>query len=105
VAASIRAQFQEITDITFHIDPEDDAEMDQEGPKSLRPLRREILELLRADWGQLVNDAQIRLHYLRGVVDVEVVTSQPVTAATLKSKSRAIWLGTVTVLRPADGND
>jgi hypothetical protein len=38
-------------------------------------------------------------------VDVEVVTSQPVTAATLKSKSRAIWLGTVTVLHPADGND
>jgi hypothetical protein len=53
----------------------------------------------------MVDDAQIRLHYLRGVVDVEVVTSQPVTAATLKSKSRAIWLGTVTVLRPADGND
>ena len=74
--------------------------MDQEGPTSLRPLRREVLECLRADWGPLVDDAQIRLHYLRGVVDVEVVTSQPVTAAMLKSKSRAVWLGTVTVLYP-----
>jgi cation diffusion facilitator family transporter len=105
VAASIRAQFQEITDITFHIDPEDDAEMDQEGPTSLRPLRREVLECLRADWGPLVDDAQIRLHYLRGVVDVEVVTHQAVTADALKSKSRAVWLGRVTVLHPTVGDN
>jgi hypothetical protein len=99
-AASIRAQFQEITDITLHIDPEDDAEMDQKGPTSLRPLRREVLDFLRADWGQLVEDAQIRLHYLRGAVDVEVVTNETVTAEMLKSKSRAGWLGRVTVLHP-----
>ena len=98
VAASIRTQFQEITDITFHIDPEDDAEMDQEGPTSLRPLRREVLELLRADWGPLVDDAQIRLHYLRGVVDVGVVKRQPGAAVMLKTKEKAVWLGTVTVL-------
>ena len=104
VAASIRAQFQEITDITFHIDPEDDAEMDQESPTSLRPLRSEVLERLRADWGPLVDDAQIRLHYLRGVVDVEVVTSEPITADVLKSKSRAVWLGRVTVLYPSVGD-
>jgi hypothetical protein len=100
VAASIRAQFKEITDITFHIDPEDDAEMDQEGPTSLRPLRREVLDCLKADWGQWVDDAQIRLHYLRGAVDVEVVTSQAITAEALKSTSGAGWLGRVTVLHP-----
>ncbi|MBL6738325.1 MAG: cation transporter, partial [Litoricola sp.] len=94
-----------ITDITFHIDPEDDAEMDQEGPTSLRPLRREVLECLRADWGPLVDDAQIRLHYLRGAVDVEVVTHQAVTADALKSKSRAVWLGRVTVLHPTVGDN
>jgi hypothetical protein len=39
---------------------------------------------------------------LRGVVDVEVVTRQAVTADALKSKSSAGWLGRVTVLHPED---
>lgn len=102
VAASIRAQFKEITDITFHIDPEDDAEVDQEGPTSLRPLRSEVLEFLKTDWGELVDYAQIRLHYLHQAVDVEVVTNKPVTGEALKSKSNAAWLGRVTVLHPED---
>ncbi len=32
VAAAIRAKFNEVSDITFHIDPEDDADVDQDGP-------------------------------------------------------------------------
>ena len=40
VAASVRAEFDDIIDITFHIDPENDADIDQEGPSSLRPPRR-----------------------------------------------------------------
>jgi hypothetical protein len=57
---------------------------------------------LKADWGQWVDDAQIHLHYLRGTVDVEVMTSQAITGEALKSKSSAGWLGRVTVFHPED---
>lgn len=93
MAAPIRAQFKEITDITVNIDPEDDAEVDPAGPSSLRPLRREVLKSLRTDWGQLVDNAQIRLHYLHLTEDVEVLTDRPLTGEVLKSKPSAGWFG------------
>ena len=102
VAASIRAQFSDITDITFHIDPEDDAAIDQKGPSSLRPLRPEIVEQLRLDWGPIVDQTLMRLHYLRGKVDVELVTEQAVEGRKLKALSKQPWLGEVTILRPED---
>ena len=100
VAASIRANYSEVSDITFHIDPEDDAETDQGGPSSLRPLREEILDRLRPEWGSVVDQAQVRLHYLHGRVDIELITSEAVEGKRLKSQSKQAWLGQVTVLRP-----
>ena len=80
VAASIREQFSDITDITFHIDPEDDAEIDQEGPSSLRPLRPEIEEAVRSAIANPSASFDLRIHYLRGNVDLEIVTDAGIDA-------------------------
>ena len=37
VASSIRNKFPDVSDITFHIDPEDDADIDRQTPTTLRP--------------------------------------------------------------------
>jgi hypothetical protein len=90
VAASIRAQFSDITDITFHIDPEDDAAIDQEGPSSLRPLRPEIEEAVRSAMVNPSAPFDLRIHYLRGKVDLEIVTDSVIDEANLRKKFPAI---------------
>lgn len=100
VAATLRAKFPEIADITFHVDPEDDADMDQEAPTQLRPLRIEVEERLRADWTGVCDVQGMQLHYLKGRIDVDVITSTRVSAATLCEKAPHPWLGAVRVFHP-----
>jgi cation diffusion facilitator family transporter len=99
VAASVRAEFDDIIDITFHVDPENDADVDQEGPSSLRPLRETVIEDLTGDWSGLCEVQEFRLHYLRGKIDVELVTLSDVTVAELKSATVRPWLGNVSIMR------
>ncbi|UQB42318.1 cation transporter [Thiomicrospira microaerophila] len=71
VSRRLRKQFSKITDLTFHIDPEDD---EGRGDPSLQPglpLRPKIEALLKERWQALSlwNDIQdIDLHYLNGGV-------------------------------------
>ena len=102
VAATLRAKFPEITDITFHVDPEDDADMDQNLPPSLRPLRDEIESELTAIWADLCEIHQLNLHYLKGRVDVDVITSRSVTEAQLRSVETPPWLGRIRIFQPVD---
>lgn len=68
----IKAGVEEISDVTVHIDPEDD----EQAPtcKGL-PLRDEVLEELHSAWetlGCLEKEQRILLHYLSGKIDVDV---------------------------------
>ena len=64
---------ESITDVTVHIDPEDD-----ENAPTCRglPMRAQVLEALRSVWkdeSPLAEPLEVRLHYLAGKIDVELV--------------------------------
>ena len=102
VAATLRAKFPEITDITFHVDPEDDADLDQDLPPSLRPLRDEIESELTSIWADLCEIQELNLHYLTGRVDVDVITLRSVSEAQLRSVETPPWLGRIRIFQPLD---
>ena len=102
VAATLRAKFPEITDITFHVDPEDDADLDQDLPPGLRPLRDEIESELTSIWADLCEIQELNLHYLTGRVDVDVITLRSVSEAQLRSVETPPWLGRIRIFQPLD---
>lgn len=67
----IRA-FDEVSDVTVHIDPEDD----ERGPRGTDlPLRSELIKRLRAQWQDIAAARQLEnvsLHYLNGRVHLEL---------------------------------
>jgi hypothetical protein len=71
VEKAVMEKFEEINDVTVHIDPEDD-----EAAASCRdlPLRNELLQLLNHEWAKhetLKNIDDVTLHYLDGHISVE----------------------------------
>jgi len=65
-------QFDDITDVMVHIDPEDDESVQ---PCGHLPLRREILAKLRTAWAEIASAEQIEaitLHYLDGKIHVDI---------------------------------
>ncbi|HKJ10043.1 MAG TPA: cation diffusion facilitator family transporter [Gammaproteobacteria bacterium] len=99
--------FDEVTDVTVHIDPEDD---EQASPSNHLPLREEMLDRIRKRWSDI--DAarrveNVTLHYLDGKVHAEVVlpldvAAGPEQARTLSSRlvsaaKRCPEVGEVTV--------
>ena len=63
----------EVADVTVHIDPEDDEEA---APSMHLPLREKMVALLRERWAGIDHaDAieEIRLHYLDGKIEVELL--------------------------------
>jgi len=71
VRRRLQERFDEVTDVTVHIDPEDD---EKESPCDHLPLRDELIGRLREQWAGLVSidDVDITLHYLRGKLLVDV---------------------------------
>lgn len=72
VRARLLHQIDEVTDVTVHIDPENDAEV-----KSCihLPARRDLMPQLREHWREIPEAGQIQeltLHYLSGSIQVEV---------------------------------
>ena len=86
VAASIREQFSEVADITFHIDPEDDAAIDQEGPATLRPLRPAIESAVQEALVDQTAPFDVRIHYLKGRLDLEIVTESNLSISRISEK-------------------
>ncbi|SFX00752.1 cation diffusion facilitator family transporter [Marinospirillum alkaliphilum] len=78
VARQLRDEFEHISDVTFHIDPEDDAETDNPDPARMLPLRPEVLNNLHQRW---VGDPDYErphhttLHYLNLGIDVDLFYS------------------------------
>jgi cation diffusion facilitator family transporter len=71
VESTLKNKFDEINDVTVHIDPEDD-----ETAASCKglPVRSEILKTLESEWDNhdiLSNITDVTLHYLDGRVSVE----------------------------------
>jgi len=88
VRARILADYDDVSDVLIHIDPEDD---DVSRPSSHLPGRPEVLEALRAQWSSLpVADKieRVNLHYLDGRINVEVVL--PLEAAADREDARGI---------------
>lgn len=76
VARQLRQTFDHIHDVTFHVDPEDDSDVNPATePAPPLPLRGEILDQLQRSWhGQPAYDQaeRIVLHYVGQWVDVEL---------------------------------
>lgn len=79
---------EDVTDVTAHIDPEDD---EMATPNRGLPLRSEFIERLHRCWSSLEatrHICNINLHYLSGKIHVEVVL--PATAAPGEEGMRAL---------------
>ena len=64
-------RFDEVTDVTVHIDPEDD---EKESPCDHLPLREDLIDRLRDQWSDMasIKNEDITLHYLGGKLQVDV---------------------------------
>ncbi len=64
---------EEVTDVTVHIDPEND---EQESPCDQLPLRGMVIDKLKQYWSEAgiedIDDDQITLHYLGGRLQIEL---------------------------------
>lgn len=72
VEQRLKREVDEITDVTVHIDPEDD---DRVAPRTDLPLRAEVLARLASCWSGIpaaTERQRVVLHYLGGRIDVEV---------------------------------
>ncbi len=71
VRRQLIARIEEVTDVTVHIDPEDD---EQNSPCDKLPLRGDLIEALEARWKHLqgIQANQVTLHYLDGKLQVEL---------------------------------
>ncbi|HHJ18504.1 MAG TPA: cation-efflux pump, partial [Gammaproteobacteria bacterium] len=72
VRHAIIQEIDEITDVTVHTDPEDDAVAK---PCNHLPLRGELLETLEKQWGNLEITKQldrVNTHYLNGKIHLEL---------------------------------
>lgn len=72
VERRLKREIEEITDVTVHIDPEDDERV---APTTELPLRAEVLARLASAWSCIpaaTERQRVVLHYLGGRIDVEV---------------------------------
>ncbi|AHF01807.1 cation transporter [Thiomicrospira aerophila AL3] len=108
----LRKQFPEITDLTFHIDPEDDAGLGDPSLQPGLPLRPEIETLLKIHWENLAIKPWILdfdIHYLSGQVNLVVHVNEhaPFDNKTilnsLQDAVRSIeWIASVEILKRID---
>ncbi|MDI5984761.1 cation diffusion facilitator family transporter [Halomonas sp. M4R5S39] len=114
VSRRLRRAYPALTDLTFHIDPEDDAGEGDPSRFPGLPLRPEVEAALAARWSSLaawpwLHD--LELHYLDGAVtvvaclDEQAHLESQAVAAELEASARDLpWLSHVEVRRLA-GND
>lgn len=108
VSRRLRHQFPALTDVIFHIDPEDDAGQGDPSRLPGLPLRPEVEAALNERWykhpvWRTLTDLQ--LHYLDGKISVSLVVGGTVQqppqclASQLKAMASDIgWLGNVEIL-------
>ncbi len=114
VDKSLRDQFNDIEDVTVHLDIEDDRHSHKKEEdyyiheySDLLPLRSEVLKTLHTQWSDLfdLNKArEVRLHYINRKIDVEIIleskqdyNDQLVTQLN-QTKQDIPWLGNIEFL-------
>ena len=73
VQAELLRQYENVSEVLVHVDPEDD-ETDRN--KTLLPGREEMLQRLEQRWQKLGIEfpvERVNFHYLKGVIDVEIL--------------------------------
>ena len=75
VEEELKKNIDHLSDVTVHIDPEDDEESP---PCEGLPLRGEVLEFLQEIWQEedeecLSAETEIKLHYLSGKIDIDLL--------------------------------
>lgn len=109
VSRRLRHSFPTLTDVTFHVDPEDDAGEGDPSQLPGLPLRPDIEATLNERWHSYsvwhARD-ELRLHYLNGQVSVSLIIGDgahqlPINLASqLKSLASDVeWLGNVEMLQ------
>ncbi|MDT8386987.1 MAG: cation diffusion facilitator family transporter [Thiogranum sp.] len=85
------SRIEEVTDVTVHIDPEDDEE---ESTCDKLPLRSGMIQRLQEQWEGLVkvDPAQITLHYLGGELQIDLSLPLDVLEEHPDSKQ---WIGSI----------
>ncbi len=115
VARKLRDDFDHISDVTFHIDPEDDEETDNPDPANMLPLRPDIMAKLDQCWhgdADYERPHHTTLHYLNLSLDVDLfysadlidLTQLDAFEARLKAKAKhlpwlrdvKVWVGQIT---------
>ncbi|AZZ91154.1 cation diffusion facilitator family transporter [Hahella sp. KA22] len=111
VARKIQEKFEHISDITYHIDTENDTDGKKRAGSPLLPLRQDVTEILRQRWRDLTPEDSIKrliLHYINGQVHVEVMItenedhlSREIVKSMRESTADLAWLGEIKVWREA----
>lgn len=112
VSRRLRSNFPEITDLTFHIDPEDDAGSGDPSLLPGLPLRPEVEQLLKSRWQTLEAWPwllDLDLHYLNNQVTVVAHLNEqaPLSSADAQTQLSAglediDWLAGVEVIRRSE---
>ncbi len=109
VSQSLLQNFDDITEVTIHIDPEDDLVTPKQ---QLLPLRNEVMEQLIQSWKELEFYrflSGIDLHYLHGKIHVDVIfpledmaksglSSIQMTEFMRQKAEQLAWLGKIRIL-------
>ncbi len=80
VCYQLKTRFNEISDVTVHIDAEDDVDKDV---MQMPPLRNVVTRALTKAWQPMVAEQDVermKLHYLDGVINVELFLDGTITA-------------------------
>ena len=88
VEQTLYKQIKDVTDVTVHIDPEND---ELNGPCTNLPMRNELIERLSPCWAEIPESKYIKeftLHYLNGELDLEVWL--PITKIESKARAEAL---------------
>jgi divalent metal cation (Fe/Co/Zn/Cd) transporter len=87
VRRQLLEKIDEVTDVTVHIDPEDD---EKKSPCDQLPLRGDLIEKLTACWSEIerVEAEQITLHYLDGKLDIDL--SLPLSTLDQQTDAQAL---------------
>ena len=106
VTKRLLEQFSSIKDFTYHIDAEDDRNIEINAGETLLPLRPVVIAELERQWPQLAaldqNLKKYMLHYLDDKIDIEVFIARD---SQLDSHPHGLienipWLGSIQIWRP-----
>ncbi|MCG7598930.1 cation diffusion facilitator family transporter [Halomonas sp. McH1-25] len=108
VCRELNQAFPSLSDVTFHIDPQDDSDLDDPTQLPEQPLRSDVESALNEAWHGIEawqRRVALDLHYLDNRIDVSLYTSAPDSDPDLDEQARQLreagtslpWLGRLRV--------